>query len=97
MRTGAITTRGPASPGLSTSTTQPSTTVGSAIASAIGTATASALSLATAIPRAKQASSISGRVRTRAQAIRRAHSHKAAATIAPMINGEVAGSDLNAK
>ena len=77
--------------------TQPSTTVGSAIAGAIGAATASVRSLATAIPRAKQANSISPRVQTRVSAIRRAPNHSPAARTAPAINGQAGGSVLSAK
>jgi hypothetical protein len=97
MRTGAITTRGPADPGLSTSTTQPSTTVGSAMAGAIGAATASVRSLATATPRAKQASISSGRVQTRPSPRPRAPCHSPAATTAAANSGHTAGSLLNAK
>ncbi len=77
--------------------TQPSTTVGSAMAGAMGAATASVLSLATAPPRAKQASSIRPRVQTRPSASRRAPSHSPAASAAPPISNQTGGSDFKAK
>ena len=77
--------------------TQPSTTVGRAMAGAIGAATASVRSLATATPSAKQASSIRLRVHTRGKAIRRAPNHRPAASSAPAISGQAGGSVLRAK
>ena len=97
MRTGATTTRGPAAPGLSTSMTQPSTTVGRSMAGAIGAATASVRSLATAIPSAKHANSISPSVHTRASPIRRAPNQSPAASTAPAISGQTGGSVFREK
>ena len=97
MRTGAITTRCPADPGLSTSITQPSTTVGSAMAGAMGAATASVRHLATANPRAKQASISSGSVHIRPSASHRAPSHRTPATTAPTPSGQSDGSLFSAK
>ena len=96
-RTGAMTTRGPAEPGLSTSTTQPSTTVGSAIAGAMGAATASVRSFDTARPRAKQAKSIRGRVHSLAAPRHREISQTPAATAAIRRSGHSGGSTFRPK
>lgn len=97
IRTGAITIRGPASPGLSTSTTQPSMTVGSSIAGAIGAVTASVLSFATVSPKAKQATSISGSVAVLGHPNLRAANHAPPASTANTANGHKGGSAFSAK
>ena len=97
MRTGASTIRWPRSPGLSTSTTQASITVGSAIAGAIGAATRSARTFAPASPRNRQATSINGRVTVRPRPANRAPSHTPVASRAATASGHRGGSDLRAK
>lgn len=92
-----MTTRGPAEPGLSTSTTQPSITVGSCFAGAIGAEIVAVLSLAIARPRAKQASSINGRFTTRPAPSRRAACQPSPVTAASATKGHSGGSDFSAR
>jgi hypothetical protein len=97
MRTGASTTRWPRSPGLSTSSTQPSTIVGSAIAGAIGAVTLSVLTLETAKPNARHASSIKGSVKARRAPSRRATSQIIDVNAAKSTKGQSGGSVFKAK
>ncbi|MNE66068.1 hypothetical protein D3C80_1615980 [compost metagenome] len=97
IRTGAKTIRAPRSPGLSTSMTQASTTVGRAIAGATGPLTASVRSLATAAPPHRQVSISRISVQRRANPTRRAPSQTAPVSTAASIRGHPAGSVLMAK
>ncbi len=96
-RTGAITTRAPRSPRLSTSTTQPSMTVGSLIAGATGSATIKVRVLAAARPQARQASISSGRVQRRDRPRRLAPSQAPTVTTAASNSGHSDGSVFRAK
>ncbi len=97
IQTGAITIRAPLWPGLSTSTTQASITVGSLITGAIGAATISVRTLAAAKPPATQAIINSGQVRRRAHPRRLAAIQAAKATTAPSNRGHNGGSIRRAK
>ena len=89
--------RGPAAPGLSTSTTQPSITVGASSAGAMGAVTASVLSFAAASPSAKQATISNIRLHTRARCSRRPISHPPEATTAKTSSGQTGGSAFRVK
>lgn len=97
IQTGAITTRAPRWPGLSTSTTQASTTVGVDRAGAMGAATKAVRAFAAAKPAAIQAIISNGHVirRDAPRALARPQADAAAATA--RASGQNAGSTLRAK
>src|SRR5690606_28117083 len=94
IRAGATTMRAPLAPGLSTSTTQASITVGSDIAGAIGAATRCVRTLAVARPPAKQASSNSDTVHGRPSPARRAPTQPRNDSTAVTTKGQDSGSTL---
>ena len=97
MRTGATMMRCPRSPGESTSTTQASTVVGSAMAGAIGASTVMVFSRALAMPIAVTASISRGHVQARPAPARLSMRQAPSSTSAIAPSGHSGGSKRRAK